>query len=150
MSADPVVMAYLGGVRSAEHVAERALANQAHHLATGLGFLPIERRADGAFLGLAGVSPVEWYPGDLEVGWRLHPDHRGQGYATEAGAAWLDRAFALTDSARVISVADVPNLASQAVMRRLGLTEDHRARLRDGEDEFDAVVFAITREAWAG
>lgn len=148
MSADPEVMRYLGGVRSAAHVAERARASEAHHRATGLGFLPIERRADGAFLGLAGVSPVEWYPDDLEVGWRLHPDHRGRGYATEAGAAWIDRAFALTDAPRVISVADVPNRASHAVMERLGMRRDHVALLRDGEEDFEAAVYALTRAEW--
>jgi hypothetical protein len=33
-------------------------------------------------------------------------------------------------------------------MRRLGMVFDHEARLRDGEDEFDATIYAITRAAW--
>ena len=33
-------------------------------------------------------------------------------------------------------------------MRRLGMTFDHEARLRDGDDEFDATIYAITRAAW--
>jgi RimJ/RimL family protein N-acetyltransferase len=49
---------------------------------------------------------------------------------------------------RLISMADTPNLKSQAVMQRLGMRYDHEARLRDGDDEFDATIYAITEADW--
>jgi hypothetical protein len=33
--------------------------------------LAVERRDDGAFLGSRGPHPQDWYPEDLELGWRL-------------------------------------------------------------------------------
>ncbi|GIJ34537.1 GNAT family N-acetyltransferase [Micromonospora sediminimaris] len=60
-------------------------------------------------------------PTDVEIGWHLHPDAWGHGYATEAAAAVLDDAFerGLT---RAIAVTNPDNHASQAVCRRLGMT----------------------------
>jgi len=57
---------------------------------------------------------------DIEIGWHLHPDQWGQGFATEAGAAVLAHAFAAGLS-RVIAVTAPENIASQAVCRRLGM-----------------------------
>ena len=148
MNADPDTMRYLGGPTPPARSLARAAEAQKAFAGGTLGFLPIERREDGAFLGLAGLGRLDWYPDDEEVGWRLLPEHRGRGYATEAGRAWLDHAFQTLDVARVISVADVPNVASQAVMRRLGMRLDHRATLREGDETFEAAVHAISRAEW--
>ena len=145
---DPTVMQYLGGLWSAEKTREAALGANRSMIENGYGFLAVERRTDGLFLGIAGLSVEQWYPDDLQVGWRLFPDHWGQGYASEAGRAWLNLAFARIGRDRVIAMADVPNHRSIAVMRRLGMSFDHEARLRDGDDEFDAAIYAITRTAW--
>ena len=59
---------------------------------------------------------------DVEVGWHLHPDHWGHGYATEAARALLDHAFDDLGLDRVNAVAYAGNDASFAVMRRLGMT----------------------------
>ena len=70
----------------------------------------------------ARVAPVE-------IGWHLHPDAQGSGYATEAAAS------VLVDAARnglsaVIAVTDPRNTASQRVcsrleMESLGVTNDY-------------------------
>lgn len=145
---DPVVMQYLGGLWSAEKTLEAAQGANQSLIEHGYGFLAVERRADGVFLGISGLSVEQWYPDDLQVGWRLSQAHWGQGYASEAGRAWLNLAFERTGRNRIISMADVPNARSIAVMQRLGMTFDHEARLRDGEDEFDAAIYAITVERW--
>ena len=146
---DPVVMRYLGGLWSAEKTLQAARAANESLLERGYGFLALERRSDGAFLGIAGLSVEQWYPDDLQVGWRLFQHYWGQGYASEAGQAWLDLAFQHTTRERIIAMADTPNERSLAVMRRLGMVHDHEARLRDGDEEFDATVFVMTRTAWA-
>lgn len=58
---------------------------------------------------------------DTEVGWHLHPDAWGTGYASEAASAVLEYAF---DSGleRVIAVTNPANTASQNVCARLGMT----------------------------
>lgn len=60
-------------------------------------------------------------PGDVEIGWHLHPDAWGHGYATEAAQAVLRDAFG-RGLAKVLAVTDPDNHASQAVCRRLGMT----------------------------
>lgn len=61
--------------------------------------------------------------GLTEVGWHLHPDHQGQGLATEAAQALL-AAAGQAGIGPVLAVTDLDNAASQAVAERLGLHDD--------------------------
>ncbi|PFG16881.1 RimJ/RimL family protein N-acetyltransferase [Propionicimonas paludicola] len=56
-----------------------------------------------------------------EVGWHLHPDFWGHGYATEAADRLLTHAWSHGLS-RVLAVTYPQNQASQAVCLRLGMT----------------------------
>ena len=67
------------------------------------------------------TSRREDWPG-IEIGWTLHPDHWGKGYATEAGARAIEQAFAHHDVDALYSVILPENAASQAVAKRLGFT----------------------------
>jgi len=89
----------------------------------GTGQWALEEKATGAFVGRAGMHwPArEDWPG-IEIGWTLHPDHWGKGYATEAGAAAIGYAFAHHDVDALYSVILPENTASQAVAERLGFT----------------------------
>jgi RimJ/RimL family protein N-acetyltransferase len=149
LNADPEVVRYLGGEPlSRQHSDEIAeWANEVHE-EEGIGLLAVERREDGVFLGMCGLHHQESYPDDVEVGWRLAYEHWGQGYATEAAAAWLDHAFGSLDLPRVISITDPPNVRSLAVMRRLGMTFDHAAQITDEGIAFDAVIYSITAAQW--
>lgn len=74
-------------------------------------------------------------PAEVEIGWHLHPDAWGHGYATEAAGAVLDDAFA-RGLPRVIAVTHPDNHASQAVCRRLGMTPRGRTtRFYDTEND---------------
>jgi len=80
---------------------------------------------DGARLGNLLLKPIPLSAGEiptdpveLEVGWHLHPDAWGHGYATEAASVALASAFALGQR-RIIAVTHPDNQASQAVCRRL-------------------------------
>ena len=53
--------------------------------------------------------------------YHLHLDHRGHGYATEAARALVDFAFGPMDLERIVATTERDNLASQAVMRHLGM-----------------------------
>lgn len=60
--------------------------------------------------------------GDWEVGWHLHPRSWGRGYATEAASALLERVTS-AGLPRVVAVTHPDNAPSQAVCRRLGMTD---------------------------
>lgn len=57
--------------------------------------------------------------------WATAPDHQRQGYAVEAAQAIIDYAFQHMNIRRIIATTEYDNGASQAVMRRLGMTIEH-------------------------
>lgn len=87
-----------------------------------------------------------------EIGWTMHPDFTGQGYASEAAAAVLDLAFDTLGLHRVVAELDVRNDASVALCRRLGMREEAHF-VRDmwfKGDWSDTGVYAILAEEWRG
>jgi RimJ/RimL family protein N-acetyltransferase len=65
--------------------------------------------------------------GEVEVGWHLHPDSWGHGYATEAARAVIDRGFR-AGVPEVYAVVRPGNTASVAVCTRLGMQPLGRLR----------------------
>lgn len=109
------------------------------------GFRAVIEKETGEYAGHAGllnqtVEGVE-YP---EVGYWLHRDHWGKGYATEAARAFRDHAFEVRGFDHVVSLILPDNLASQAVARRNGMVEEARQQWRD----LEVLRFGITRAAW--
>jgi RimJ/RimL family protein N-acetyltransferase len=148
LNADPEVARWLGGPLSRQYSDDIATWAQEKYAAEGIGLLAVERRDDGAFLGMCGLHHQESYPDDVEVAWRLAREHWGNGYATEAATAWLDHAFGSLGLDHVISITERNNARSLAVMARLGLAFHHEAQVRDGNEVFDAVIHETTRERW--
>jgi RimJ/RimL family protein N-acetyltransferase len=92
----------------------------------GYGLWALEVLATGQFIGFTGLNPLpDGVPGagGLEAGWRLARHAWHHGYATEAARAALGVAFDGARVAEIWSMTAVLNEPSQAVMRRLGLTE---------------------------
>ena len=86
----------------------------------GRGLWAVERKDDGVVAGTVLLVPVPDGDGAIEVGWHLHPDSWGRGFATESARAVLDRAFA-DGLAEAIAVVRPGNSASIAVCTRLGM-----------------------------
>ena len=59
---------------------------------------------------------------EMGLFWIIDPAHQGQGYATEAAAALIRYAFDELRLHRILATTEYTNLASAAVMRRLGMT----------------------------
>ncbi len=87
------------------------------------GAWAVELKATGELIGRAGCHRPERHdwPG-LEIGWTFDPAHWGHGYATEAGAAAVEWAFANHDDPELFSCILADNAASQRVAQRLGFT----------------------------
>jgi len=143
-TSDPGVMTYLPEEVMTEEQTRQFVATSMTEEAQTYA---VDFRVEDRLIGHIGFHP--WYaPRIYEIGWVFHPRYQGQGYATEAAAAWLAHGFTALGLPRVISVTDVPNARSIAVMRRLGMLRDHEADLDDGDDRFRAVVHAITADQW--
>src|SRR3954468_12313844 len=78
-------------------------------------------RDDGTVAGTVLFKPLPNGVGEVEVGWHLHPDSWGHGYATEAARAVIDRGFS-AGLPEVYAVVRPGNDPSMAVCRRLGMT----------------------------
>lgn len=128
--------------------------------ADGVSFAVAERRADGRFLGMVGLSRLRLpevgppQDGALEVGWRLARGHWGQGYATEAARAWIAHGFAAFDDAEIVAICVPENRASRAVMQRLGMRPDParsfgHPRLPEGHRLRPHLLYALARNAGA-
>jgi RimJ/RimL family protein N-acetyltransferase len=93
---------------------------------------PVVERSSGLVVGYTGVDRIDlegrtW----LEWGYRLLPQYRGLGYATEASQALLAKARQ-TYAGEPLAIIDPHNLASQNVCRKLGFDFWKRARV-EGE-----------------
>jgi RimJ/RimL family protein N-acetyltransferase len=90
------------------------------------GIWAIVRAADDVVVGTVLLVPLTRTDGEAgdvyEIGWHLHPDAWGCGYATEAAGAVIARARAAgLPEVRAVVYAD--NAASHAVCCRLGMTQ---------------------------
>ena len=85
-----------------------------------------------------------------EIGYIIHPDHAGHGYATEAGHVLLRIAFQDLGLHRVIGSTDARNRASGRVLEKLGMRKE--AHLIENEyvkDEWQSeVIYAILAQEW--
>jgi RimJ/RimL family protein N-acetyltransferase len=116
----------------------------------GTGQWALEEAATGTFVGRAGTHwpHREDWPG-IEVGWALHPEHWGKGYATEAGLAALGYAFDHFDVEEVFSVILPDNHRSQSVAIRLGFSLAEERVV----SHFPAAphgIWRLSRADWAG
>ncbi len=98
---------------------------------------------EGVFIGTVGIT-------DGELGYMLHPDHRGQGLMVEAGRTAIARAFASQAIDAVKAGVWSDNAASRAVLERLGFevsgeTLGTSIARPDPSPGFDLV---LTRERW--
>ena len=72
--------------------------------------------------GAGCVQHIENDPSQpLELGWRLRPDHWGQGIATEAARAMAEFAFATLGAPCLHGVVNPDTMASIRVLQRLGM-----------------------------
>lgn len=117
---DEEFMVFSDGVHdraSADARFDRMLANAAE---IPFAKQPVIERTSGRILGYSGV---DWFDFEgerrLEYGYRLVPDARGRGFATEAGLALLDIA-AETFRGELLAMIDPTNAASQNVIAKLG------------------------------
>lgn len=125
--ADPEVMRYrkapLSGAESDAMIDE----NEASFESRGFGLWALERLADHRLLGFTGFGLSDFgapFCPAIDVGWTLACHAWKQGYATEAATASLDFAFGTLALDQVVAHTTTLNLASQAVMERLGMTHD--------------------------
>ena len=97
-----------------------------------------------AVVGYCGFHHHPEVPGEVEIGYRLHPDYWNRGLITEAARAVRDHAFADLKLPRVISLIHPENIPSRRVAEKNGMKVENEITFRG----FPTLVYAITRERW--
>lgn len=98
---------------------ERAIQNIADGKTMPLAITRIDDKAN-QLIGLVNLHSINTTSNHAELGYILHPDFRGQGMIVEAASALLRHGFETMQLHRVEASVDPDNLASRAVLKKLG------------------------------
>ncbi len=151
---DPSAMRYLPELFCADAAAARrnlddSLAEASLRERTKY-FFAIEEKETGAYVGEIGFTIEERRPSGsrADLGYFLLPAFRGKGYATEAGRAVVDFAFARAGVWKLQTGCLKENVASERVMRKLGFLREgllRRHQWHEGRWK-DRLVYGLLRD----
>ena len=135
LNADPQVMRWLGGVMSEAQTAQMLQSRILDYYPAnpGLGVWATVLRGSGECVGLHMLNNIH---GEslIQVGYRLFPQHWGQGYATEMSVALLRYGYTRLGLDSICAITALDNRASQHVLLKAGLR-------RDGERAFAHPIY---------
>ena len=89
-------------------------------------------RAASGIVGHCGLNHLEGGP-EIEIAYLFDEPYWGKGFATEIARAVLERAFSVGGLERIVAVAFPENVASIAVMQRIGMRPIGMARHFDAD-----------------
>lgn len=150
----PEVVRYLyWQVRDRDEVGDLLAQRQQRHRLAEEGdvvVFAVELVATGRVIGEVNLHWASAAHQQGEFGFVFHPDHQGHGYASEAAAKVLDLAFDDLGLHRVYGRTDGSNIASAALMRRLGMRQEaHFVQNEIFKGAWgDELVFAILAHEW--
>lgn len=156
LNADPVSMRYFPKTLTREESDAFIDSVMERMNERGWGAFAVERKDDGAFIGLTGINAPRFeahFTPCVEIGWRILRTHEGHGYVTEAARACLDFAFDVLREPQIYAFTVPANEPSLAVMKRLGMIQvaggdfDH-PNVPDGHALRRHVLFSITAAGW--
>lgn len=151
MNRDPEVMRYISGQPETREETLLSLERVRRRWAgVGYSWWSFIDRAGGGVVGAGAIQnlrrhedePDPAYP--LEIGWRIRRDRWRQGLAYEAAVAMADFAFQSLEAPQLLAVCHPDNVASAAVMKKLGM----RYRGIERWYEKDLATWEIGDSAW--
>jgi RimJ/RimL family protein N-acetyltransferase len=125
MEADAEVRRYVGGApRTREAAEHRFWEGAMQPVEDRLAMWATVLKADGSYIGRCGLYPnfrgEERVAGEAVLGFHLARQFWGQGFASEAGRAFVEFGFGELKLERIVTAVEVGNIASVRVLERLG------------------------------
>ena len=114
---------------------------------TGESFFSVIEKASGLWIGRVGPWFPHGWPGQ-EIGWSLHRDAVGRGFALEAAVATMDYAFDVLGWDDVIHSIDPDNVPSQKLAERLGSTNRGPGTLPAPFEAARVDIWGQSRDQW--
>jgi RimJ/RimL family protein N-acetyltransferase len=113
--------------------------------------LAVKLQASGDVIGDVSLWRTSAKHNQGEIGFVLHPEHQGRGYAVESMRELLRIGFEVAGLHRIVGRCDALNIASAALMERLGMRRE--AHFRENElikgAWSDGLVYAILASEWS-
>lgn len=147
MMANEDAARFIGGVQPAAAAWRGMMTMAGAWAVTGVAMFSVLDRASGLWLGRIGPWQPHGWPG-TEVGWGLHPDAQGHGYAREAAVAAMEYAFESLGWGEVIHCIDPDNLASRVLAERVGARLIGPTRLPPPYEALVVEKWGQTRAEW--
>jgi RimJ/RimL family protein N-acetyltransferase len=112
--------------------------------------LAVVTESTGELVGDCGLQWIDNEHHQGEIGFIVHPDHHGRGYATEAARELLRVAFEDVCLHRVVGRTEARNIASARVLARLGMRrEAHLIENEYVKGEWQSeLVYAVLDREW--
>jgi [ribosomal protein S5]-alanine N-acetyltransferase len=113
--------------------------------------LAIVLQTTHVLIGTCGIRKATAHAQEAELGYELHPDYWGHGYATETTRTMLAFAFQTLRLQRVWAQCRAENTASVRVLERLGMRQERCQRPQHTwmqHRRWDHVVYTIDRAEW--
>ena len=101
-------------------------------------------RGEDVLIGYCGFHHHPEVAGEIEIGYRLHPDYWNRGLITEAARSVHDHGFRDWKLSRVISLIHPENIPSRRVAEKNGMKVEKEITFRG----FPTLVNAMNREQW--
>ena len=98
-------------------------------------------RGEERIVGYCGFFQHPEVPGEIEIGYRLHPDYWNRGLISEAARAVRDHAFADLKLPRLISLVHPENMPSRRVAEKNGMQREKTVFWRG----YDHCIYAVTK-----
>ena len=97
----------------------------------GFGLCAIERNKNRATIGMCGLIRREGLE-DVDIGYALVPEVRGQGFALEAARAVLEHGLTTLRIYRIVAITDPDNAASTRVLEGIGMRFERHVQMGEG------------------
>ncbi len=108
------------------------------------------QRGGGALIGDCVVWVLSEQHSQGEIGFVVHPDHHGHGFATEAARELLRIAFEELGLHRVVGNVEARNISSARVLEKLGMRpEAHLIENEFVKEEWQSeIIYAMLHREW--
>lgn len=126
LDSNPEVHKYLGNnpVKTIQEVEFAIDLIRKQYVTNGFGRCAVIDKRTNEFLGWGGLKYEEKFRSDFaynDIGYRLRQEFWGKGIATEVASASLQWGFESLKLKEICAAADVDNLASNKVLKKIGL-----------------------------
>lgn len=138
---------HIGGQMQRAEAWRKFLQQPGAWLVQGFGMFSVVERVSGRWLGEIGPWRPEGWPGN-EVGWILHPDAWGKGFASEAANVAISWAFDNLGWQSVIHCIAPQNTPSQRLAQRMGSRNLGPGKLPPPHQDAPIDIWGQSRDEW--